>query len=76
VVVRDIRDDLGEMLAEELGERAHHVRLDVTREVDRAAAVEATESRVGPLSVLVNNAGILSPSRRALPASWGAAAPS
>jgi NAD(P)-dependent dehydrogenase (short-subunit alcohol dehydrogenase family) len=38
------------------------VRLDVTREADWAAAVQAIESRFGPLSVLVNNAGILSPS--------------
>jgi 3alpha(or 20beta)-hydroxysteroid dehydrogenase len=50
VVVTDIRDDLGEMLAEELGERARHVRLDVTQEADWAAAVQATESRFGPLS--------------------------
>jgi NAD(P)-dependent dehydrogenase (short-subunit alcohol dehydrogenase family) len=33
-VVTDTRDDLGEGLAQELGERAPHVRLDVTREAD------------------------------------------
>lgn len=62
VVVTDIRDHLGRSLAEELGDRAHYARLDVTQEADRAAAVRESESRFGPLSVLVDNAGVLSPS--------------
>lgn len=45
-----------------MGERAHFVRLDVSKEAEWAAAIEETESRFGPLSVLVNNAGVLSPS--------------
>ncbi|MCX5097140.1 glucose 1-dehydrogenase [Streptomyces sp. NBC_00365] len=62
VVVTDIREDRGRILVKELGERAHFIRLDVTEEADWAAAVQETESRFGPVSVLVNNAGVLSPS--------------
>lgn len=59
VVITDIRDDAGHALAAELGDRAHYVHLDVTSVADWATAVAETESRFGPISVLVNNAGIL-----------------
>ena len=59
VVLADIRDDLGEDVARELGDRAHYVHLDVTSESDWQRAVEATTERFGFLNVLVNNAGIL-----------------
>jgi NAD(P)-dependent dehydrogenase (short-subunit alcohol dehydrogenase family) len=38
-------------------DRAIALRLDVTDRVEIAAAVEATEARLGPIDVLVNNAG-------------------
>jgi 3alpha(or 20beta)-hydroxysteroid dehydrogenase len=59
VVLADIRDDLGQGVARELGEVAHYVHLDVTSETDWQRAVEATTERFGFLNVLVNNAGIL-----------------
>jgi 3alpha(or 20beta)-hydroxysteroid dehydrogenase len=59
VVLADIRDDLGEGVARELGDRAHYVHLDVTSEADWRRAVEETIARFGFLNVLVNNAGIL-----------------
>ena len=59
VVLADIRDDLGEDVAGELGADAHYVHLDVTSETDWRLAVEETISRFGRLDVLVNNAGIL-----------------
>ena len=62
VVVGDVRDELGRTLADEAGDRGLFVHLDVTSEADWAGAIAATEARFGPLSVLVNNAGIGSPS--------------
>ncbi|MFI8003727.1 SDR family NAD(P)-dependent oxidoreductase [Streptomyces sp. NPDC086010] len=60
VVVTDIRAERGRALASELGERALFVELDVTRKEDWATAVRAAEAAFGPVSVLVNNAGVLS----------------
>jgi 3alpha(or 20beta)-hydroxysteroid dehydrogenase len=59
VVLGDILDDEGKALADELGDNARYVHLDVTNEDDWVAAVEATEREFGALNVLVNNAGIL-----------------
>ncbi|NJP35494.1 glucose 1-dehydrogenase [Micromonospora thermarum] len=61
VVIAGVADDLGRDLASELGDRALFVHLDVTDEDDWAAAVDATETRFGPISILVNNAGIQHP---------------
>ena len=59
VVLADIRDDLGQRVAGELGDAAHYVHLDVTSESDWRGAVGATVGRFGLLNVLVNNAGVL-----------------
>ncbi|MET9542737.1 glucose 1-dehydrogenase [Streptomyces sp. NPDC006553] len=61
VVIAGITEGRGRALAAELGDRALHVRLDVTDEHAWNAAVTATEERFGPLSVLVNNAGVQNP---------------
>ncbi|WP_047868083.1 SDR family NAD(P)-dependent oxidoreductase [Nocardiopsis sp. RV163] len=61
VVVAALSEGLGQELAAELGERALFVRLDVTDEDAWAAAVNETERRFGPISVLVNNAGVQNP---------------
>ena len=58
VVIGDILVEKGEALAEELGENARFVKLDVTNEADWANAVETAQA-MGPLNALVNNAGIL-----------------
>ncbi|MEE2037028.1 SDR family oxidoreductase [Nocardiopsis sp. CT-R113] len=58
VVIADIAPDAGHALADELGERALFVRLDVTHGDDWDTAVRRIEDRFGPISVLVNNAGI------------------
>ncbi|HEX3793621.1 MAG TPA: glucose 1-dehydrogenase [Acidimicrobiales bacterium] len=63
VVVADVIDDEGELLAKELGDACAFVHLDVTDESQWLAAIEAAENQFGPVSVLVNNAGIL----RAIP---------
>ncbi len=62
VVIGDLLDDEGAALADELGERARFVHLDVTSEEDWAAAVEVAVG-LGGVDVLVNNAGIANAGR-------------
>ncbi|MDH4580710.1 SDR family oxidoreductase [Pseudomonas sp. BN415] len=58
VVIGDIAKDKGQALADELGERAMFVTLDVTDEESWDAALEQART-FGLVSVLVNNAGII-----------------
>ena len=60
VVIADVLEQEGRTLADELGDHAIFFRLDVTSDKDWAAAVAAAENAFGPVSVLVNNAGIWS----------------
>ncbi|GLY15501.1 3-alpha-(or 20-beta)-hydroxysteroid dehydrogenase [Kineosporia sp. NBRC 101677] len=62
VLIGDLLEDEGRALAEELGDRARFVPLDVTSEPDWAAATEAATG-LGGLHVLVNNAGIANAGR-------------
>src|SRR3982074_2262089 len=59
VVIADVLEQEGRTLADELGERAVFARLDVTSDRDWAATVATAENAFGPVSVLVNNAGIV-----------------
>lgn len=59
VLLTDVLDEEGEKVAAELGDAAAYRHLDVTSEDDWIAAVAEAEERFGPVSVLVNNAGIL-----------------
>ena len=63
VVLTDVLEKEGMSLAAELGENALYLRHDVSSEEDWARVISATESRFGPASVLVNNAGIGAGSR-------------
>ncbi len=58
VLIADMLEDEGRALAAELGDAARFQRLDVSQEDQWAAAVAEAEA-LGPLNVLVNNAGIL-----------------
>jgi 3alpha(or 20beta)-hydroxysteroid dehydrogenase len=58
VVIGDILDKEGRALAEDIGERARYVHLDVTSESDWVNAVALAVAEFGRLNVLVNNAGI------------------
>src|SRR5258705_9358292 len=59
VVIGDILEQEGRTFAQELGVHAIFSRLDVTSDKDWAATVAAAEDAFGPVSVLVNNAGIV-----------------
>jgi 3alpha(or 20beta)-hydroxysteroid dehydrogenase len=61
VVLGDIAEDLGTKLAAELGEDVTFTRLDVTDPTSWQAAVSHAETTFGPVTVLVNNAGVAGP---------------
>ena len=48
VVFGDVLDDLGEQVAEDVGDNAVYVHLDVRREDDWSAAVAETDSALRP----------------------------
>lgn len=56
VLVGDAAD-----IAASLGERARAIELDVTSERSWSGAVDATRACFGPVTVLVNNAGVMRP---------------
>ena len=60
VVFGDVLDEPGQAVADDLGDDATFVHLDVRKEDQWAEAVRAAEERYGSLDVLVNNAGVLS----------------
>ena len=59
VVIGDILDEEGKTLADELGDAARYVHLDVSDEEQWQAAVDAAVTAFGKVNVLVNNAGIV-----------------
>jgi 3alpha(or 20beta)-hydroxysteroid dehydrogenase len=61
VVLADVREERGRALADELGNNAVFIKLDVRIPANWEAAVRETEGRFGPVSVLINNAGVLAP---------------
>ena len=58
VVIGDVLDDDGETLAKEIGDAARYRHLDVSSENSWSEFMAAAERDLGPVSVLVNNAGI------------------
>jgi 3alpha(or 20beta)-hydroxysteroid dehydrogenase len=58
VVLGDVRDELGEAVADELGERAEYHHLDIADEGSWNDAVEHVVNAHGRVDVLVNNAAI------------------
>lgn len=58
VVLTDLNADKGRALAAELGTNALFIQQNVTSEQDWDTVIKQTEQAFGPVSVLVNNAGI------------------
>jgi len=58
VVIGDVNDQAGAALADELGDNARYHHLDVSKEAEWEAFMEFAEAEFGPVSVMVNNAGI------------------
>lgn len=57
IVVADINAEAGAAVARSIGDSAIFVAMDVSRDADMAAGVEAAVGRFGRLDILVNNAG-------------------
>lgn len=61
VVLTDLSEQAGQALADELGNNALFIKHDVVSANSWTEVVAAAESAFGPLTVLVNNAGVLGP---------------
>ncbi|OCK85113.1 3-alpha--hydroxysteroid dehydrogenase [Lepidopterella palustris CBS 459.81] len=61
VILTDIDDSRGLKLADELGKNALFIKHDVASMADWNRVVREAEKAFGPVTVLVNNAGILGP---------------
>ena len=59
VAIGDLDVELARRTAEELGPRASAFALDVTDRASFEAFLDAVEAQLGPVDVLVNNAGIM-----------------
>ncbi len=66
VVLADIRDELGQKVARDIGPQATYVHLDVSQEADWQKAVDLTVKTYGKLTILINNAGIGLPEDRSI----------
>jgi len=61
VVLTDVNDEAGRATASAIGNDAHYVHADVSREADAQAMVADAVERFGRLDVLYNNAGVMLP---------------
>jgi NAD(P)-dependent dehydrogenase (short-subunit alcohol dehydrogenase family) len=59
VAIADLDGEIAEQAAEEIGAGAIGLALDVTDRVAFTAALDDVEQRLGPLDIVVNNAGIM-----------------
>ena len=69
VVIADIQDNLGQAIADKLGENVSYIHCDVTNEDEICNLIDTTVAKHGQLDIMYNNAGILdstSPSARIL----------
>ncbi len=60
VMVADVDDEGGRSVADAVGDAARYHHLDVRSEADWQAVLAATDAAFGPVTGLVNNAGVTS----------------
>ncbi|KAB1212337.1 Tropinone reductase-like 1 [Morella rubra] len=58
VVIADIQDNLGQTLADKLGENVSYIHCDVSNEEDICNLIDTTVAKYGTLDIMYNNAGI------------------
>lgn len=58
VVITDINLEAAEKLADEIGANAIALKLDVSKKDNWQEVVQKTEEKFGPVTILVNNAGV------------------
>ncbi|KAB1212332.1 Tropinone reductase-like 1 [Morella rubra] len=58
VVIADIQDNLGQTLADKLGENVSYIHCDVSNEEDICNLIDTTIAKYGTLDIMYNNAGI------------------
>ena len=61
VILTDVNEEAGSALAKSLGPDAMFIRHDVRLDADWRRVVQEGEARFGPVTILVNNAGIIGP---------------
>ncbi len=66
VLVADVDDEAGNVVAAAIGPVARYHHLDVRSEADWRAALAAAQDAFGPVNALVNNAGISGPPKSIL----------
>ncbi|HWK03510.1 MAG TPA: glucose 1-dehydrogenase [Puia sp.] len=59
VILTDVSEKAGKAIADQLGPNALFIKHDVTKAEEWTKVVEEGERKFGPITVLVNNAGIL-----------------
>ena len=59
IVIADLNETLAKQVAEEMGERAYAVKVNVGDEESVAAMVQETVEKFGGLDIFVNNAGVV-----------------
>ncbi|KAK6231891.1 hypothetical protein SCA6_001964 [Theobroma cacao] len=59
VVIADIKDSLGQAIADKLGENVYYIHCDVSNEDDICNLIDTTVSKYGRLDIMYNNAGIM-----------------
>lgn len=59
VVIGDIQDNLGQAIADKLGENVAYIHCDVSNEDEVCKLIDTTVAKHGQLDIMYNNAGII-----------------
>lgn len=58
VIITDVLEEQGQAFAASLGENAFFIKHDVSKAADWEQVIKTAEERFGPVTILINNAGI------------------